>query len=350
MMKGRKWFLIPLVFLILGLTVWGTYLISPSGEALSQADLNLSRQTAITRAVELVSPSVVGIEVTRRIVKFEKFFREFLEDDPPFKFLGSQIQREVGSGFVVSIEGERYILTNYHVIEGAEVIRVIFPDGRILPAEVVGSDPGVDIALLELVNAELDLAPLKLGDSDDLLIGEWVIAIGNTVTVGVVSAAQRNISSPNRKLPYNLIQTDAAINPANRGGPLVNSQGEVIGVNTMKYKALEGLNFAIPINRVKRILPKLVRARGALLGVYVQDTVEGALVIDVIPCSPAEEAGIKKGDIIIKVDNRPIKGAEDLRWAIVSREAGERVVLEVLREGQVFQIEVILGWTREDKV
>ncbi|WP_017873258.1 Do family serine endopeptidase [Candidatus Caldatribacterium saccharofermentans] len=324
--------------------------------------------------VERVSPAVVNID-TLRIAVYrsplapffsDPFFRRFFGDIPE---LERQIpQRGIGTGFVFRSDG--YILTNEHVIRGANEIKVTFIDGKEYEGKVVGADSLTDIAVVK-IDAD-NLPTIPLGDSDKARVGEFVIAIGNpyglshTVTVGVLSAKGRPISAGDSGREYeNFLQTDAAINPGNSGGPLLNLRGEVIGINTAILPYAQGIGFAIPINMAKSILEQLIekgKVVRAWLGVYIQDLTpelaqkfglseaKGALVADISRGSPAEEAGLKRGDIILKVDGKEVLTVSSLQQEIRSRRPGERVRLEVWRDGKRIILEATLGELKESSV
>ena len=260
-------------------------------------------------------------------------------------------RRGAGTGFVVDPDG--YLVTNYHVVEGAERITVRLSSGQSLPAELVGADPDTDIALLRLRSAPR-LPAVTLGNSDDVRVGEWVVAIGNplayehTVTAGVVSFLGRKLfdSSFDR-----YIQTDAAINLGNSGGPLINTRGEVIGINAAVSSRAPTIGFAIPINQAKAILPQL-RATGRVTrgyaGVFVRDVDpdlqrslgwargSGAVVQDITPGSPAERAGLRPYDVIVAIDGRAVANGDELIGLVASRQPGENVTLEVARDQRSF--------------
>jgi serine protease Do len=274
---------------------------------------------------------------------------------------GELPRRGAGTGFIIDDEG--HILTNHHVIEGAERIAVKLSDGRSLRADVIGSDPETDIALIR-VQTESKLPHAVLGDSDELRVGEWVCAIGNplayehTVTVGVVSFIGRKLFDMNLD---NYIQTDAAINFGNSGGPLINARGEVIGINSAISRQASSIGFAVPINQAKMILPQL-KEKGAVsrgyIGVALRDvdpdlqaslklpSAIGALVQDVTAGSPAERAGLKPYDLITAVDNRDIASNNGLIREIAAREPGSTARLEVMRDGRVREVMVKLAERR----
>lgn len=263
----------------------------------------------------------------------------------------------VGSGFVVHSRG--YIVTNSHVISHASRVFVIMPNGESIEGEVLASDPQRDLALLR-VDAE-NLKPLKLGDSDKIKVGEIVFAIGSplglpgsSITMGIVSAVNRTIVGENIILE-DLIQTDAAINPGNSGGPLVNVEGESIGVTTAIIPYAQGIGFAIPINTVKRFLDMLARFGKpvtAWIGVYVaplnkQTAImyrlpveEGLVVVDVVRGGPAYSVGIRRGDIIVKANNKKVVNARDLRSVVEDSIEKGYVVLEIIRGSRTYTIEV----------
>ena len=291
----------------------------------------------ITKVVEDVSQSVVGIS-TVKVMDF------FLIPVPLQGF---------GSGFVVREDG--YIATSNHVVAKVNKVRVVLRDGRLVDATIVGRDPSRDFALLK-ISEKIELKPLKLGDSDKLKVGQIVLAIGNplglegppTVTMGVISALNRTIKSPSVVLE-SLIQTDAAINPGNSGGPLVNLNGEVIGINTAIIPFAQGIGFAIPINSAKDSLNQLLRygkVRKAFLGVscvnvtsslaryYGLPINRGALVVHVHPRSPAEESGIINGDIILSVDGEPVFTVKDLQKLVSRKSSGETVRIGLIRNNR----------------
>jgi serine protease Do len=273
-----------------------------------------------------------------------------------------------GTGFIIHKGG--YILTNSHVVEGADDIRVRLSDERELSARLVGRDDRTDIALLKIdAGGELPVAPL--GNSDDVQIGEWVMAIGNpfgldhTVTAGIISAKGRRDVRPGGSQSgyYDFIQTDASINPGNSGGPLINTHGEVIGINTAMNAQAQGIGFAIPINMAKVIAPLLRqfgKAPRSWMGVYPQSITmnlkkafslpdrRGALVSDVVPESPAAHAGLQTGDVILDFDGHSIKRADDLMWLVATTAAGKRVPMTVYHRGTSSHVEVTLQSAPEE--
>jgi serine protease Do len=275
-------------------------------------------------------------------------------------------QRSLGSGFVVDAKG--YVLTNRHVVDGAEQVQVTLSNGHHYKAKVVGEDGRTDIALLKIEPHE-PLATLPLGDSDQTQVGEWVMAIGNpfglggnSVTVGVVSFKGRTLDLSSHGTPVDMLQTDAAINPGNSGGPLINARGEAVGINTLIVtggaQQYSGVGFAVPVNVAREILPQL-RDKGHVvrgwLGVQVQGLDEdlakslkqtdtkGALVSNVTPGSPADEAGLKPGDVVRSVDGQPVETSSDLSSRVAAKGPGARVGLDVVRDGADKRIDVKLG-------
>ena len=278
---------------------------------------------------------------------------------------GRILQTSLGSGFVIDAEG--YILTNRHVIDGADEISVSFPDGKDFDAKVIGQDARTDVALIK-IEPEGGLTVLALGDSDVMEPGEWVMAIGNpfslgnSVSVGVVSFKGRDLRlQPGTSI--DMIQTDAAINPGNSGGPLLNTRGEVVGINTMimtggASRVNAGVGFSVPINVAKEILPQL-REKGRvvrgwmgvtigsmtedLAATYDLDEAKGAIVNSVTPGSPAEDAGIEPEDVVLTADGREIDDSSDLSRYIASKAPGTEVELNVLRRSEERKISLTLG-------
>ena len=302
---------------------------------------------------------------------FGKFFEEFFGSQPEaeFKRMG------LGSGIIIDKNG--YILTNEHVVSGATEIKVKLSDGREFDAEVSGSDKRSDLAVIKI--AATGLTAVKLGDSDNLKIGKWVVAVGNpfgfaidnpepTVTVGVVSALHRYVPAlGKRERTYDeLIQTDAAINPGNSGGPLVNLDGEVIGINTAIISlsgGYQGLGFAIPVNKVKRVLPKLMKGEKIAygwLGISIQDLNEdlrgyfgiketaGIIVVKVYSNSPAQAAGIKEGDLVLAFNSQPVKASRDLISMVSAFEIGAVVPLKIIRDGKEINLNIKIGQSPKD--
>lgn len=320
---------------------------------------------------EKLNPAVVNISTSREEEfseghpfspedPFERFFEKWFGQRPPRRFP----ERSLGSGFIISKDG--YILTNEHVIEHSNNIIVTLADEKEYKARVVGRDPKTDIALIKIeVPEDLPIAPL--GNSDKLKIGEWVFAIGNpfglshTVTVGIVSAKGRVIGTG----PYdNFIQTDASINPGNSGGPLFDTKGEVVGINTAIMASGQGIGFAIPIDMAKELLPQL-KEKGKVtrgwMGVKIQrmtselaklfqlDRKMGALVANVDGNSPAQKAGIERGDIIVEYDGRAIEEMDDLPRMVAITPIGKNVKVKVIRDGQEKTLDIVIGEPQEEK-
>jgi serine protease Do len=332
---------------------------------------------SFSQLVNHVKPTIVNISTTT-VIKGpnmeDKFmgpvnpFRDFFGDDFFDKFFGNSPRREfkqrsLGSGFIIDQEG--YILTNNHVVEKASSIKVKLSDEKEYDATVVGRDSKTDIALIK-INVKHQLPAAIFGDSDNLEVGDWVVAIGNpfglehTVTAGIVSAKGRVIGAG----PYDdFIQTDASINPGNSGGPLLNLKGEVVGINTAIVSGGQGIGFAIPINIVKELLPQL-KSKGKVargwLGVVIQKVTpeiaksfglkesEGALVSDVMEQSPAEKAGIKRGDVIISYNGKNIKDSETLPRLVGATEINKKVKVGIIRDGKPIEVEVVVGELPEE--
>ena len=336
-----------------------------SGNRDSSGDqISNHRQNAITRSVAVASPAVVGINVTEvREYTYQNPWSRMFGDDPFFRqFFGNQTYKQeikgLGSGFIISPDG--YILTNDHVAGNAKEIIVTLTNKEKYKAKLVGTDLVSDIALLKIEGKELPY--IRLGNSDDVLIGEWVIAMGNpfglfdisdkpTVTVGVVSATGMNLNAEQGRIYRGMIQTDAAINQGNSGGPLLNSDGEVIGVNAVIYTPNQGnigLGFAIPINRVKSIVAELKRSgkvqRNFWTGLEVQTVdarvahyfdltkAEGVIVTDVKHRSPADDSGFKPGDIITEVNGEKIMTDDDIIGIVQNSKEGDVLKMKVIRE------------------
>ncbi len=322
----------------------------------------------LTSIIRKVSPSVVTVFATQESPG--GFFDEF---DFPFRFPFDipRQRRSLGSGVIVRYDEDRnvfYILTNNHVVQDADIIRVGFDRHTEKRGKLVGRDPKTDIAVIE-VSAEGIKNPksrvAKLGNSDKVRVGQLVIAIGNpyglerTITVGVVSALRRSIGITQYE---NFIQTDAPINPGNSGGPLINIKGEVIGINTAIVAEGQGLGFAIPINLAKWVMDQLIE-RGEVvrgwLGVIIQEITpeigeainvkEGILIAQVIKDSPAEKAGLKVGDIIIELNGKKIDSVRELQLLIMRTPPGTEVTLTVIRKGKKKKITVKVGRLPEEK-
>lgn len=317
----------------------------------------------IVKIAQDASPAVVNID-TEVLVRQPLFP---FADDPFFEqFFGDELRqfsqvvpmKGKGSGFIVSKDG--YILTNNHVIEGADKITVTLADGRQFDAKIVGKDPTFDLAVIKVKASNLPV--LALGDSDAVQVGEWVVAIGNpfglehTVTVGVISAKNRSVRAGNLSFD-GFLQTDAAINPGNSGGPLLNLDGKVVGINTAIIPYAQGIGFAIPVNMAKGVIDDLVsygKVRRGWLGVYAQPLTpdfiqayglkvkKGVVVADVVPNSPADKVGIKRGYVITKVEGTDIENPQDLVFQIRKHNAGDKIKLEVVTQSGSKSITVTL--------
>lgn len=264
------------------------------------------------------------------------------------------LQPGSGSGFIFDASGK--ILTNHHVVSGAHAIQVELEDGRALMAQVVGADPLTDLAVLSV--PQTDLPALPLGDSDEIQVGDWVLAIGNpfglehTVSAGIISAKERtgrDVQLGDPDAYYSFLQTDASINPGNSGGPLIDMAGRVVGVNTAINQAANNIGFAIPVNMIRQLLPRLLkdgRVQRAAIGVQVSDVTlddvkrfglphrKGAFIAQVVPGSPAEKAKMRPGDVVLEFHGVPIESPEDLRWEASLAPINEDVFVVVLREGK----------------
>ncbi|MEZ4334152.1 MAG: Do family serine endopeptidase [Myxococcota bacterium] len=331
----------------------------PAPDALVTGDGTHSRFAVLAKRV---APGVVNVHTSKTVVQpdfgfpFGGFFGRgtpFGGPPPQQPDQGPQQRRftvpSLGTGFIISADG--LILTNNHVVEDVEKIEIVFSDGTRSKATVVGQDPKTDVALIR-AEAKRDYQPLRLGDSDALWPGDWVVAVGNpfgldhTVTAGIVSATGRDIGQG----PYDdFIQTDAAINPGNSGGPLLNLEGEVVGINTAINPQANTIGFAVPINMAKEILPQLEKEGRVVrgwLGVGIQPitpeladalglkTQEGALVSQVTPGGPAEAAGLERGDVIVGFGREKIDRTRDLPRIVASTAPGTKVEVEVLRKGK----------------
>jgi serine protease Do len=322
------------------------------------ADDPFLRRTAAVRAVEKVGPAVVNV-TTEQVSQaqspfaplmgdpfFDQFFRDFFEPRTP------QARQSLGSGVI--IDAQRHVLTNEHVVARASKIRITLADGREFSAAVVGADPNNDLAVLQIETAEsLPWAPP--GRSDDLLPGEPVIAIGNpfglsnTVTTGVISAANRSIRTDGR-VYHGFLQTDASINPGNSGGPLLNAEGDLIGINTAIYGGAQGIGFAVPIDTARRVVAELIEhgeVTPVWLGLELQDLdprlrqafglgerSQGALVSTLDAGGPAARAGVRRGDVVTKVDGTPVADARAFYEVLARATKGQTLQVELMRESK----------------
>ena len=357
--------IIALLFLLL---VWFS-----SGVA--RADVAASRRTTIVNAVERASPAVVNISATS-IVEQQTYFDEWFLWQEMTRYPRRRALREVGSGIVID---EKTILTNHHVIEDADSIRVAVSDGREFEASVLGYDYLSDLALLEIDAVPVDksrrstplqpLQPIEWGDSDNLLIGEWAVAIGNpfrlasgdaqpTVTIGIISATQRTLTIDNR-FHENLIQTDASINPGNSGGALVNMHGKLIGINTAIRSTSggsQGIGFAIPANKAKKVIQQITNHGTVIpphVGIEVQSVTEelaekllqnavvsgavGVLVSAVEKQSPAAKAGIQRGDVLLTISGHRIRDEDSFQAIARLLPLNQDIPCELIRKGKTRQ-------------
>ncbi|MGD8899373.1 MAG: trypsin-like peptidase domain-containing protein, partial [Desulfobacterales bacterium] len=342
-----------MVILIAGF-VWGLTSLNSETVAKKAAEAEspvMMVPASFSELAKQAQPGVVNVRTVKTVEGGGRVFRHFFgnpferrnpfDDDGPFSDERQREfkQRSLGSGFIIDREG--HIVTNNHVIEGADEITVRLSNDKEFDAEIVGRDPNTDLALIKIKGAK-DLVPLKMGDSDQLAVGSWVVAMGSpfgleqTVTAGIVSAKGRVIGSG----PYDdFIQTDASINPGNSGGPLLNMNGEVVGINTAIVAQGQGIGFAIPVNLAQGIIRQLEES-GAVtrgwLGVGIQDLTpelaeyygiedkKGVLVAKVFEGDPADRAGIKANDIIIAVDGKPIKTSRELTGTIAEIPVGQK--------------------------
>jgi S1-C subfamily serine protease len=330
---------------------------------------NSGDSSTIQQIYERAAPAVVQVLST-----------QVVDDDP---FFGPQESQAQGSGFIIDKAG--HVVTNYHVVQGAAKVAVSFSQNDRIPAKVVGVDPSTDIAVLEVDTQARALTPLPLGDSDAVRVGDPVVAIGNpfglerTITAGIVSALQREITAPNGFQIDKVIQTDASINPGNSGGPLLSTRGEVIGVNSQIApdpaggRGNIGIGFAVPINTVKSVVSQILetgRVEHAFLGVSmvtVDDALRsnfrmpaerGVLIIEVVPGSPADKAGLRGGktqmvidgrtymlggDVITKIDGEAVESVEEARAAVRSKKPGDSITLEIRDDKTTKTLTIELG-------
>ncbi|MGE3975280.1 MAG: Do family serine endopeptidase [Bdellovibrionales bacterium] len=341
------------------LTLGFFYFQNPEAHAQSYA-MKLSDPLPANIFIELnklVNPAVVSISTSSKAQVFQRprsgdpFFDFFEEFMGPQNDRGPRPAQALGTGFIIESDG--LIVTNTHVVNAATEIKVqMSGDKKLYDAELVGKDERSDVALIRVKSAGKNLPTVKLGSSDLVQVGEWVAAFGNpfghtdSMSKGIISAKGRSIKEINA---YPFLQTDASINPGNSGGPLVNMKGEVIGVNTAIDARAQGIGFAIPIDSVKTLLPQLKekgRISRGFLGVALADldfrsaqqlglkSPEGALIVNVVPASPADKGGIKLYDVITKFGEREVKSARDLSNAVLDQPVGKPVTVEMIRNGR----------------
>jgi len=370
---------------IFGMVVAGSVNVTPRTEAQKDAPARAARSTSVVlpsfadiadeampAVVSITSTNIVKGGASRRVNPFGGGG----DSQDPFEFFfgprrnqprdGEQQEEhkdvQGGTGFIVSETGE--IVTNYHVVENADKVEVRLNKDR-YTAKVIGKDPATDLALLK-IDAHRTLTKLPLGDSDRLRVGEWVMAVGDplnfdkTVTVGVVSAKDRSglTADLSTRSFESFIQTDAAINFGNSGGPLINVNGEVIGINTAMFRPAQNIGFAVPVNTLKNILPQLREkgkvVRGYLgininpvdqdvMGAFKLKSTEGAFVESVVAGDPADKAGVRPGDTVVRVDNFPVKTTRDLIGYVSSKAPGSKVHLTVMRDGRETGVTVTLN-------
>jgi len=345
-------------FLILIFVCSLLLLMMPAAESPAH---EFSRETAVVKAVRKVSPAVVNISSAVQVRKrtspfsgfgFNPFFEEFFKDFLDPRFERRREYTSLGSGVI--IDGKKgLILTNAHVIQKTGTIKVVLEDEREFEARIVGTDPDSDLAVLK-IDSEQDLPDIKMGTSEDLMIGETVIAIGNpfgfshTVTTGVISAKDRSIRAEDR-VYHNFIQIDASINPGNSGGPLLNINGDLIGINTAIYAKAQGIGFAIPIGKARKIISDLIQygeVIQAWIGITVQNIdeklarylkipdIKGVIVKSVEPNSPAQKAGLQESDIILSIANKKITSVGDYQSVAKSLAAGNLLEAKFWRNGK----------------
>jgi serine protease Do len=353
---------------------------SSDGTAAKISDAPIMVPGNFTELAENVRNGVVNIQAVKNGKGGGRVFRHFFGNpygrQHPFEdFFGPGFggenpsegfqQKSLGSGFIIDREG--FIVTNNHVVENADEIKVKLANGKEYDAKVIGRDPKTDLALIKIQGSP-DHHPLNMGDSDALKVGSWVVAIGSpfgleqTVTAGIVSAKGRTIGAG----PYdNFIQTDASINPGNSGGPLINTKGEVIGINTAIVASGQGIGFAIPVNMAKEVMPQL-KEKGKVtrgwIGVGIQEVTpelaksfdlrdkKGALVSQVFKDGPAEKAGIEQGDIILEFDTKEIKESKDLPRIVAAIPVGKSVPVTLSRHGKIITKDVKVGEMDEKPV
>lgn len=328
--------------------------------------------TDIPEIVEKVGDAVVYIETVSESSSSsdpffnDPFFRYFFGDSFGFRTT-PRVSRGIGTGFIINPKG--YIITNEHVINNAtEVTVTVIGFDEPFKATVVGKDFNLDLAVLK-IDSSKKLPYIELGNSDEMRVGDWVIAIGNpyrldhTVTVGVISAKGRPVTIPDQstgkqRVYKDLIQTDAAINPGNSGGPLISLDGKVIGINTAVNAQAQGIGFAIPINTAKEVLDELITTGSVtrpFIGVLLQDVTKdladyfglekpkGSIIADVVSNSPAEKAGLQRGDVILKINDTDIKNSNDVSNVVSKSKINDKLVMLILRNGQTQYVTVVVG-------
>ena len=384
----------PLLSLILAITIaLNAWTISPASASAtvqnppklalrgSELPATASNNSFVTVAVDRVGPAVVRIDTERTVsrnldpVMEDPLFRRFFGEDLRSQSPRQERLRGQGSGFVIDKSGT--VLTNAHVVDKADRVTVTLNDGSIFPGEVLGTDEVTDLAVVKINTKGVNLPVAALGDSDVVKVGDWAIAVGNplgynnTVTLGIISTLKRSsaaVGIPDKRLDF--IQTDAAINPGNSGGPLLNGSGEVIGINTAIRADAMGIGFAIPINKAKAIYAQLAKGEQVshpFLGIQMIDLtaeiarennadpnapmmipeVRGVLVMRVVPNTPAEKAGIRKGDVIVQIDGEAVTAAEKLQNLVENSQIGQSLKLKLRRGSETREVAVQTAQLRD---
>ncbi|MEC4805607.1 MAG: HhoA/HhoB/HtrA family serine endopeptidase [Jaaginema sp. PMC 1080.18] len=337
---------------------------NPEPKTIVAQNPTINSRSFVAQAVAKTGPAVVRIDTERTVANqlspfFEDpFFRDFFGNMPQQMPQERQVQGQ-GSGFIIDRSG--IILTNAHVVDQADKVTVTLQDGREFPGEVLGTDRVTDLAVVKIAESVPNLPVASLGDSAQVVVGDWAIAVGspgglnNTVTLGIISTLDRSsakVGIPDKRV--NFLQTDAAINPGNSGGPLLNERGEVIGINTAIRANAMGIGFAIPINKAKDLKDTLAAGREVphpFVGIQMVDLtpeaakrnnnnpnstislpeVNGVLVMQVLPNTPAERGGIRRGDVITEIDGKPIKTSEEVQRFVENSGVGKNLQFKVLR-------------------
>ncbi len=356
---------------VIGIPLLATLLFMASQMLLPLSPASATSRVPLSFAnlVSKVKHSVVNISTTH-IVKESPLIPFFMPNTPFGNFFGPmpQVKMKVyalGSGFVISSDG--LILTNNHVVDNATSIKIKLDNGTEYKAKIIGRDPKTDLALIKVTPDKNFPKPLKLGNSDKIRVGDWVVAVGNpfglgqTVTAGIISAKGRVIGEG----PYDdFLQTDAAINPGNSGGPLFDLKGEVIGINTAILNRGQNIGFAIPINIAKNLLPQLKKGKviRGWLGVEIQDLTPelarsfglkqatGVLISNILPNSPAEKAGLKHGDIIVAYNGKPVKNGYEISRLVAETRPGTLATLKIIRDGKEKTLKVKIGILHREKM
>ncbi|NEZ66718.1 PDZ domain-containing protein [Leptolyngbyaceae cyanobacterium CCMR0082] len=346
---------------------------APAAQLVQASRIPDSPHNFVAAAVDRVGPAVVRVDTERTVATRgpdpffnDPFFRGFFGEDAFPQLPQEYRQQGQGSGFIV--DGSGLVLTNAHVVNGADKVTITLRDGRTFDGEVKGTDEPSDLAVVKITGDNLPVAPE--GDSSQLQVGDWAIAVGNplgldnTVTLGIISTLNRSSSQvgiPDKRLDF--VQTDAAINPGNSGGPLLNEQGEVIGINTAIRADAEGIGFAIPINKAKEIQSFLAQGKRVphpFIGIQMTNLTveqakqinedpnsvltvpetEGVLIVQVVPDSPAAKGGLRRGDVIVKIDDAAVTNAEQLQDVVEGSKIGQALKFEVIRGDQTKNLTV----------